>query len=72
MTLSALLDRCRAQDAKAQRLLYERYAGRLFRVAQRYMKDRMEAEDRLVSTFQKIFVHLKKWNTKTKPAPGSG
>ncbi len=64
MTLSALLDRCRAHDAKAQRLLYERYAGRLFRVAQRYMKDRMEAEDMLVLTFQKIFVHLKKMEYK--------
>ncbi len=68
MNLSDLLARCRVQDVKAQRLVYERYAGRLFRVAQRYMKDRMEAEDMLVSAFQRIFEHLKKFEYKDEAA----
>ena len=58
MLLSELVKRCQDQNTQAQRLLYERYAGRLFRVAQRYMRETMDAEDILVLSFQKIFEQI--------------
>ncbi len=56
--LSDAIDRCRRGDARAQRQVYERYAGRLFRVAQRYLRQRPDAEDALVRGFQKVFEQL--------------
>lgn len=41
-----------------QRLLYERYAGKLFVVCKRYCKDPDEAEDVLQDTFVKAFRNL--------------
>ncbi|MBC8156162.1 MAG: RNA polymerase sigma factor [Bacteroidetes bacterium] len=41
-----------------QRLLYERYAGKLFVVCKRYIKDADEAEDVLQDAFVKIFRHI--------------
>ena len=53
-----LIERCRAGNGQAQRQLYERYAGRLFGLCCRYIKDRMEAEDVLVTGFTKILSKL--------------
>ncbi len=58
MLLSDVIDRCRRGDARAQRQVYERYAGRLFRVAQRYLRQRADAEDALVQGFRKAFEQL--------------
>ncbi len=41
-----------------QRLLYERYAGKLFVVCKRYVKDADEAEDVLQDAFVKIYQHI--------------
>lgn len=41
-----------------QRLLYERYAGKLFVVCKRYVKDADEAEDVLQDSFIKIYKHI--------------
>ena len=54
----ALVDGCRRQDRVVQRLLYERYAGKLFVVCKRYVKDADEAEDALQDAFVKIFRHI--------------
>ena len=54
----ALVDGCRRQDRVVQRLLYERYAGKLFVVCKRYVKDADEAEDVLQDAFVKIFRHI--------------
>jgi len=43
---------------RAQRQVYERYAGRLFRVALRYLRQHADAEDALVRGFQKAFAQL--------------
>lgn len=58
MPLSDVIDRCRRGDVRAQRRVYERYAGRLFRVAQRYLRQHTDAEDALVRGFQKAFAQL--------------
>ncbi len=41
-----------------QRLLYERYAGKLFVVCKRYVRQPDEAEDVLQDAFVKIFQHI--------------
>lgn len=41
-----------------QRLLYERYAGKLFVVCKRYVKDTDEAEDVLQDAFVKVYQHI--------------
>lgn len=53
-----LIEGCRRQDRTVQRLLYERYAGKLFVVCKRYIKDADEAEDVLQDSFIKIFKHI--------------
>lgn len=41
-----------------QRLLYERYAGKLFVVCKRYIRDADDAEDVLQDAFVKVFKHI--------------
>lgn len=53
-----LVEGCRKQDRMVQRLLYERFAGKLFVVCKRYLKDPDEAEDVLQDAFVKIFKHI--------------
>ena len=53
-----LVDGCRRQDRLSQRLLYERFAGKLFVVCKRYIKDPDEAADVLQDSFVKVFRHL--------------
>jgi len=54
----SLVDGCRKKDRTAQRKLYELFAGKLFVVAQRYTKDRDDAEDVLQDSLVKAFNHL--------------
>ncbi|GAA4447323.1 RNA polymerase sigma factor [Ravibacter arvi] len=50
-----LIRALRARDPKAQRLLFEKFSGRMMTVCVRYVGDRMTAEDILVQGFMKIF-----------------
>lgn len=50
-----LIDGCLRQNRQAQQELYQRYAGKMYSLCCRYVKDRMEAEDVLVMSFTKIF-----------------
>jgi RNA polymerase sigma-70 factor (ECF subfamily) len=54
----SLIAACISNERTAQRKLYELYAGRLFVVALRYMKNREEAQDVLQDAFVKIFKKL--------------
>jgi RNA polymerase sigma factor (sigma-70 family) len=54
----ALVEGCRRQDRLVQRLLYERYAGKLFVVCKRYVRQPDEAEDVLQDAFVKIYQHI--------------
>jgi len=49
-----LIEGCRRQDRQAQKSLYDRYASKLFALCCRYIKDKMEAEDVLITAFTKI------------------
>ncbi len=50
-----LIEGCRRKDRSAQKALYEQMAGKMFALCCRYVRDRMEAEDVLVTSFTKVF-----------------
>jgi RNA polymerase sigma-70 factor (ECF subfamily) len=45
-------------DERCQRMLFERYAGKMLTVCLRYAHDRMEAEDWLQDAFVKVFRNI--------------
>ncbi|AKQ45512.1 RNA polymerase sigma-70 factor [Rufibacter radiotolerans] len=51
-------------DAKAQRLLYERFAGPMMGVCLRYLKSEMDAEEVLINGFMKVFQHVSRFEQK--------
>lgn len=53
-----LIERCRKGDSRAQRVLYEHYSEKLFRLCFRYVRNEPEAEDVLIKAFMKIFSKL--------------
>ena len=50
-----LIEGCRQNNRSAQKALYEQMAGKMLSISCRYVKDRMEAEDILVTSFMKVF-----------------
>lgn len=59
-----LIQGCKKQDRKIQKVLYERYSARYFGVCKRYMKDVEAAEDVLVKGFLKIFENINSFESK--------
>ena len=53
-----LIQMCLNGQRDAQRLLFERHQGRLFRIAYRYIRERQAAEDVHMLAFAKIFRQL--------------
>jgi RNA polymerase sigma factor (sigma-70 family) len=53
-----LIKGCIRQDAKCQRTLFDRYAGKMMGVCLRYANDGMEAEDMLQDAFIKVFQYI--------------
>ncbi len=49
-----LIEDCKRKNAQAQKSLYDRYAGKLYALCCRYIKEKMEAEDVLIIAFTKI------------------
>lgn len=54
-TIDELIKRCKANERKAQELLYNQFASKMLGVCLRYATDRMEAEDMLQNGFIKVF-----------------
>jgi RNA polymerase sigma factor (sigma-70 family) len=50
-----LIKGCLRREAHAQRHLYDTYSSKMYAVCHRYLKDSMEAEDVLVTSFTKVF-----------------
>src|SRR6187402_663997 len=50
-----LVERCKKGDRHAQKRLYDQYSAKLFALCCRYIKDKMEAEDVLITSLTKIF-----------------
>lgn len=49
-----MIEGCKNGDRHAQKLLYDRFSGKMYALCCRYVKDKMEAEDVLVTAFTKI------------------
>jgi RNA polymerase sigma-70 factor, ECF subfamily len=52
---TSTIESLRNKDANAQKIIFEHYGSFLYRVAYRYVRDRMTAEDLVVDSFLKIF-----------------
>ncbi|NNE78595.1 MAG: RNA polymerase sigma factor [Pricia sp.] len=50
-----VVEKCKANDRKAQMILYEQYCDGMFRVAMRFVKNTDDAEDVLQEAFIKAF-----------------
>src|ERR1700712_1934851 len=57
-TIEDLVKRCKANERKAQELLYKQFASKMLGVCMRYATDRMEAEDMLQNGFIRVFQKL--------------
>ncbi|PLK45879.1 MULTISPECIES: RNA polymerase sigma factor [Emticicia] len=55
MILTSTIERLRQKDAAAQKEIFEHYGSFLYRIAYRYVRERMLAEDLMVDSFLKIF-----------------
>lgn len=55
MTEEELIARCKRQERLAQKLVYEKYAGRMFGLCKRYVKTTENAEEVLMEGFCKVF-----------------
>lgn len=58
MTDKELIKGCIREDVNCQKMLFERYSGKMMAVCLRYARHRLEAEDILQEAFVKIFDHL--------------
>ncbi len=56
-----LIEKCLRNDRQAQHALYKTYAGKMYALCCRYVKDRMEAEDVMVTAFTKIFERISQY-----------
>jgi len=56
-----LIEGCQRQNREAQQALYRTYSGKMYSLCCRYVKDRMEAEDVLVTAFTKIFERISQY-----------
>ncbi|TGE04826.1 RNA polymerase sigma factor [Hymenobacter fodinae] len=55
MTDADLIAACREGSSRAQKLLYERFAGLMLSVCMRYLRRREDAEEALIVGFTKVF-----------------
>jgi RNA polymerase sigma-70 factor (ECF subfamily) len=60
-----LVAAAKARDTRAFELLVERHERKIFSMAQRITHNREDAEDVVQQTFQKAFIHLKKFERKS-------
>ena len=61
MTEALLINQCRKNNGKAQRMLFDFYADTMFLVCIRYLKDVQRAEDAMIASFEKFFRNINKF-----------
>ena len=64
MTEQELIEGCRKKDRKVQKLLYDRYAPKMFGICKRYVKNREDAEDVLVEGLYKALRNIGQFQDK--------
>ncbi|GAB4449921.1 MAG: RNA polymerase sigma factor [Bacteroidales bacterium] len=57
-----IIEGCKKQNRKAQKMLYDRFSSKFLGVCMRYAKDKPEAEDILQEGFLKIFERIEQYN----------
>ena len=62
MELKKLIKRCKKNDIKSQKLLYEMFSSVLFSISLKYSRNYDEAEDNLQDAFIKIFEKIHQFN----------
>ena len=62
---ASLIAAAKARDTRAFELLVERNERKIFSMAQRITRNREDAEDVVQQSFQKAFIHLKKFEGKS-------
>ena len=60
ITEKTIIDECRVNNRKFQKILFEKYYGKIMGVCIRYSKDEFQAKDYLQESFIKIF-HQDYW-----------
>ena len=61
LTEEALIEACKKEDRRAQKLLYDRYSPVMVGVCRRYVKGREDAEDVLVEAFFKVLTNIRQF-----------
>lgn len=61
MNDETLVKECVSGNARAQRLLFDRFSAKMLGVAMRYINDKERAEDVLQDAFIKVFKHLNRF-----------
>lgn len=61
MTESDLIQACIAGDSRAQRMLYDQYAGKMLAICQRYCSSMEEAEDAFQEGFVKVYSKIREY-----------
>jgi len=61
LTEAELIKYCRRGDRLAQKMLYERFAPKMFGVCKRYVRTREDAEDVLIEGFFKVYDNIEKF-----------
>jgi RNA polymerase sigma factor (sigma-70 family) len=56
-----MIEGCKKGDRHAQKLLYDRFSGKMYALCCRYVKDKMEAEDVLLTAFTKILDRINQY-----------
>lgn len=64
MDEKALIEGCVKEDARAQKMLFDKYASKMLAVCMRYFNNKMEAEDILQEGFIKVFKHIRNYEQK--------
>ncbi len=59
-----IISKCKNNDRQFQKILFERYYGKLMGICMRYSKDKFQAQEYLQESFIKIFNNLEKYESK--------
>ncbi len=57
-----MISGCREGDSKAQKSLYDRYAGLMLAICKRYIVQHNDAEDVMIEGFYKIFTNIRQFD----------
>jgi RNA polymerase sigma factor (sigma-70 family) len=58
-----MIEDCKKQNRQAQEQLFRQYSGKMYSLCCRYIKDKMEAEDVLITSFTKIFERISQYKS---------